>query len=115
MLNDISQIFTTDPAIFAGLVFVLSLIVGIFLNFVIYRLPIILEREWRAQATEVLSADLDPSTAVAPSAPFTLSKPRAACPQCKAPIKAWQNIPVISWLLLRGRCAACKTRISVRY
>jgi leader peptidase (prepilin peptidase)/N-methyltransferase len=49
------------------------------------------------------------------AARFTLSVPRSACPACKAPITAWQNIPVVSWLFLRGRCAACKTRISARY
>jgi leader peptidase (prepilin peptidase) / N-methyltransferase len=115
MLNDVTQMFTIDPAIFAGFVFLLGLIVGSFLNVVIYRLPIVLEREWRSQATEVLSTGADAPTAIADIAPFTLSKPRSACPQCKAPIKAWQNIPVISWLMLRGRCASCKTKISSRY
>jgi len=115
MLNDIAQIYTSDPAIFAGSVFLLGLVVGSFLNVVIYRLPIILEREWRTQATEVLSTGLEGAAAAAPPSTFTLSKPRSACPQCKAPIKAWQNIPVISWLVLRGRCAACKTKISARY
>jgi leader peptidase (prepilin peptidase)/N-methyltransferase len=115
MLNDITQMFTTNPAIFAGFVFVLGLIVGSFLNVVIYRLPIILEREWRSQATEVLAGGPEAFTPVAPFEPFTLSKPRSACPQCKTPIKAWQNIPVVSWLVLRGRCAACKTKISSRY
>ena len=115
MLNDIAQIYTFNPAIFAGSVFVLGLIVGSFLNVVIYRLPVILEREWRTQAAEVLSAASETGATEAPSPPFTLSRPRSACPQCKAPIKAWQNIPVVSWLLLRGRCASCKTKISARY
>lgn len=115
MLNDIAQMFTTDPAIFAGFVFILGLIVGSFLNVVIYRLPVILEREWRAQATEVLAIGPDSITTVSADSPFTLSKPRSACPTCKAPIKAWQNIPVISWLALRGRCASCKAKISPRY
>jgi len=116
MLNDIAQTYTSDPALFAGSVFVLGLIVGSFLNVVIYRLPIILEREWRTQATEVLSTGSEAADAtLAPSPPFTLSKPRSACPNCKAPIAALQNIPVISWLVLRGRCASCKTKISARY
>jgi leader peptidase (prepilin peptidase) / N-methyltransferase len=115
VLSDIARIYSSDPAIFAGSVFLLGLVVGSFLNVVVYRLPIILEREWRAQATEVLSADLEASTPVASLAPFTLSRPRSACPQCKSPIKAWQNIPIISWLVLRGRCASCKTKISARY
>ncbi len=93
----------------------LGLIVGSFLNVVIYRLPIILEREWQSQAAEVLISSNATTTVPAPPEPFTLSTPRSTCPACKAPIKAWQNIPVVSWLALRGRCAACKTKISVRY
>jgi leader peptidase (prepilin peptidase) / N-methyltransferase len=114
MLNDIVALYTSEPALFAGSVFLLGLMVGSFLNVVIYRLPIILEREWRSQATEVLAA----GTASAPPPPverFTLSTPRSACPSCKTPIKAWQNIPVVSWLALRGRCASCKAKISARY
>jgi leader peptidase (prepilin peptidase) / N-methyltransferase len=122
MLNDLAALFASEPALFAVSVFLLGLVVGSFLNVVIYRLPIILEREWQSQAAEVLSADAaapvsapSPTLTPAPPARFTLSTPRSACPNCKAPIKAWQNIPVVSWLALRGRCAACKTRISPRY
>lgn len=102
----------------------MGLLVGSFLNVVIYRLPLILEREWQSQAADVLSANVAapgdgalpaPAPAPAPQARFTLSTPRSACPNCKAPIKAWQNIPVLSWLVLRGRCASCSTKISVRY
>ena len=114
MLNDVALLYSSSPALFAGSVFLIGLIVGSFLNVVIYRLPIILEREWRTQAAEVLSAGTA-LTAEPAQAPFSLSTPRSACPQCKAPITAWQNIPVVSWLMLRGRCAACKTKISVRY
>jgi leader peptidase (prepilin peptidase)/N-methyltransferase len=119
MLNDLSALYSGDPALFAGSVFLLGLVVGSFLNVVIYRLPIILERDWRSQASELLSsgkgATAATQTAQTARARFTLSTPRSACPSCKAPIKAWQNIPVLSWLLLRGRCASCKTKISVRY
>jgi leader peptidase (prepilin peptidase) / N-methyltransferase len=103
--------------LFAGSVFVLGLVIGSFLNVVIYRLPIMLEREWRAQAAELLPAAGDAATAAPPVTQerFTLSTPRSACLSCKAPIKAWQNIPLISWLLLRGRCASCTAKISVRY
>ena len=104
MLNDMVVLYTTDPALFAGSVFLLGLIVGSFLNVVIYRLPVILEREWRSQAADVLSTSADPA-APASIEPFTLSTPRSACPNCKAPVTALQNIPVISWLVLRGRCA----------
>jgi leader peptidase (prepilin peptidase)/N-methyltransferase len=117
MLNDLAALYTASSLLFVGSVFVLGLVIGSFLNVVIYRLPIMLEREWRAQAIELLpSADSAATTITSePAERFSLSTPRSACPACKAPIKAWQNIPVISWLVLRGRCAACKARISARY
>ena len=114
MLDDVAALLATDPALFAGFAFLLGLIVGSFLNVVIYRLPIMLEREWRSQAAEVLASSTTPSNTT-PAAKFNLIIPRSACPNCKAPIKAWQNIPVVSWLVLRGRCASCKVKISVRY
>jgi leader peptidase (prepilin peptidase) / N-methyltransferase len=115
MLNDAIVVYSSSPALFAGSVFLLGLIIGSFLNVVIYRLPIILEREWRSQASEVLASDVEPAVPAAPLARFTLSTPRSACPSCKSPITALQNIPVISWLALRGRCASCKAKISARY
>jgi leader peptidase (prepilin peptidase)/N-methyltransferase len=121
MLNDLAAVYSANVALFATSVFVLGLVVGSFLNVVIYRLPIMLEREWRAQAAEFspangpTAAEPAASSAEPPQAPFSLSVPRSACPACKAPISAWQNIPVVSWLALRGRCANCKTRISARY
>ena len=115
MLNDIALLYASSPALFAGSVFLLGLIIGSFLNVVIYRLPIILEREWRSQASEVLAAGTEPSAPAASVERFTLSTPRSACPNCKAPITALQNIPVVSWLVLRGRCASCKAKISPRY
>jgi leader peptidase (prepilin peptidase) / N-methyltransferase len=113
MLNDVVVLYSSSPAVFAGSVFLLGLIIGSFLNVVIYRLPIILEREWRSQATEVLATE--PQAPTAALERFTLSTPRSACPNCKAPITAVQNIPVLSWLVLRGRCASCKVKISARY
>jgi leader peptidase (prepilin peptidase) / N-methyltransferase len=117
MLNGLAGLYTDNLMLFAGSVFVLGLVIGSFLNVVIYRLPIMLEREWRSQAMELLSdGETSAAAALQPiPEPFTLSTPRSACPACKAPIKAWQNIPLISWLLLRGHCAACKANISVRY
>jgi leader peptidase (prepilin peptidase)/N-methyltransferase len=117
MLNDLAAWYSEHAVLFAGSVFILGLVVGSFLNVVIYRLPIILEREWRMQATELLPpAAADAVLAgVDVSARFTLSVPRSACPACNAPITAWQNIPIVSWLVLRGRCAACKAPISARY
>ena len=115
MLNDVVLLYSSSPALFAGSIFLLGLIIGSFLNVVIYRLPIMLELEWRSQATEVLAAGAEPSAAAVPRERFTLSTPRSACPNCKAPITALQNVPVISWLVLRGRCASCKAKISARY
>jgi leader peptidase (prepilin peptidase)/N-methyltransferase len=117
MLSDLPVLYAEHIALFAGSIFVLGLVVGSFLNVVIYRLPIILEREWRDQATELLPTALVQTAVAGADTPsrFTLSVPRSACPACKAPITAWQNIPVVSWLLLKGRCAACKTKISARY
>jgi leader peptidase (prepilin peptidase)/N-methyltransferase len=118
MLSDLAAMYIGNPALFAGSVFILSLMVGSFLNVVIYRLPIMLERDWRAQAAEILPSAAGAeaaSTSQAAPQKLTLSTPGSACPACKAPIKAWQNIPVVSWLFLRGRCAACQTKISLRY
>jgi leader peptidase (prepilin peptidase)/N-methyltransferase len=91
----------------------LGLLIGSFLNVVIYRLPVMMEREWRSQAREVL-ADT-PAPAEDDDAEFNLLRPRSRCQSCGTQIAAWHNIPVISWLLLRGRCAACGTGISPRY
>jgi leader peptidase (prepilin peptidase)/N-methyltransferase len=121
MLNDLAALYAGNLPLFAGSAFLLGLVIGSFLNVVIYRLPIMLERDWRSEAAELLSGGGAAETPVpAPTADpapagFTLSSPRSACPVCKAPIKAWQNIPVVSWLLLRGRCAGCKSPISARY
>jgi leader peptidase (prepilin peptidase) / N-methyltransferase len=115
MLNDVVFLYVSSPAVFAGSIFILGLIIGSFLNVVIYRLPIILEREWRSQASEVLAAGAEPAAPAVRADRFTLSTPRSACPTCKAPITALQNIPVLSWLALRGRCASCKAKISARY
>ncbi|MBV6415781.1 MAG: Type 4 prepilin-like proteins leader peptide-processing enzyme [Steroidobacteraceae bacterium] len=89
--------------------FVLGLLIGSFLNVVVHRTPIILDRQWRRQCDELAGRET-------PAAPrFDLVVPRSACPACKAPIRAIHNVPVLSWLALRGRCASCKARISARY
>ena len=108
------DVFASSPAFFAGSCFVVALLVGSFLNVVIHRLPIMLERRWRADCTELFGAD---AGTVPPKeeSPFNLVVPRSACPACRAPITAWQNIPLVSYLLLRGRCAGCGVRISARY
>ena len=97
-----------EPALFTGLVFLLGLAVGSFLNVVIHRLPRMMEAEWQAQC-----AELRGDAAVLPSC--TLATPPSSCPACGHRITALENIPVLSWLWLRGRCSACGTRISARY
>ena len=96
-------------AAYPWLALVLGLCVGSFLNVVIHRLPLMMEREWTAQCAELRGE-------VAPDhAPLNLSQPRSRCPACGHAISALQNIPLLSFLWLRGRCAACSTRISGRY
>ena len=101
------ELLASSPAVFVGTSLVLALAVGSFLNVVIYRLPVMLDRAWREQCRE-LSSDAAAATlpAAAPQS-FNLAVPRSACPACRAPITALQNIPLISWLVLRGRCANC--------
>jgi leader peptidase (prepilin peptidase)/N-methyltransferase len=119
-------LLASSPGFFITLALLLGLLVGSFLNVVIYRLPLMLERQWRAQCAELAtSSHGTPGTTMqagragsaepAPEPQFNLIVPRSACPACKAPIRAWHNIPVLSWLLLRGRCADCSARISIRY
>jgi len=98
---------------------VLGLLVGSFVNVVIYRVPIMLNRDWRAQCAELAAEDgtVATPTEPEPSTPprFNLIVPRSACPACHRPIRAIENIPVLSWLFLRGKCAGCGARISWRY
>ena len=87
-----------------------GLLFGSFLNVVIHRLPLMLERRWAAEC-----AELSGQPAPYEGTPLNLLKPRSRCPACKAPIHWYQNLPVLSWLVLRGRCAACGKGISARY
>lgn len=98
-----------DPAVFALAAGLLGLMVGSFLNVVIHRLPIMMERDWALQCAE-LRGETPPAFE-----PLTLAKPRSRCPQCGHPIAALENIPIISWVLLRGRCKGCAAPISLRY
>jgi len=109
------ELLASSPGLFIGTCVVLGLAVGSFLNVVIYRLPVMLERQWRAQCAETAG---DANAATLPAgvpARFNLVVPRSACPSCRAPIGALQNIPLLSWVLLRGRCARCGAAISIRY
>ncbi|ALS31770.1 leader peptidase (prepilin peptidase) / N-methyltransferase [Pseudoalteromonas translucida KMM 520] len=95
-----------------------SLCVGSFLNVVIYRLPLMMQREWQGECRLLLESELK-SNNTGENEPlnstFNLIKPNSTCPKCKTAIKAWQNIPVISWLFLKGKCASCSNPISARY
>ena len=101
---------------FTGTSLVLGLVMGSFINVVIHRLPVMLERQWRDECAQY-GAGAAPAAADATALPerYNLVVPRSACPACKAPITALQNIPVISWLVLRGRCASCGQPIPMRY
>lgn len=93
---------------------ILGLLVGSFLNVVIYRLPVMLEREWTTQCETLLESGSG-NTEEPEQPPFNLVTPNSHCPKCDAAIKPWQNIPVISYLMLGGKCHNCKTPISKRY
>jgi leader peptidase (prepilin peptidase)/N-methyltransferase len=92
----------------------LGLLVGSFLNVVIYRLPVMLEREWRQQSRELL-AEGDTEAEPDSEPRFNLVTPRSRCPSCGTQIAAVHNIPLFSWLLLGGKCASCQAPISARY
>jgi Type II secretory pathway, prepilin signal peptidase PulO and related peptidases len=91
---------------------VFGLVIGSFLNVVVHRLPIMLDRAWRAEVSE--AAD-QPQEEDGLPARYNLWVPRSACPHCGHVLSAWENLPVLSYLLLRGRCSACKARVSLRY
>lgn len=108
------DIFVQNPFVFFVSVFVISLCVGSFLNVVVYRLPIMMRNQATADYFDITEqkAELEK---LEQQAPFNLMTPNSACPKCRTPIKPWQNIPVISYLWLKGKCAKCKTHISARY
>jgi leader peptidase (prepilin peptidase)/N-methyltransferase len=125
VLEIFAEAFRASPGLFTGFGFLLGLVVGSFLNVVALRLPVMLRRSWRAQCAALMADDeagaggvgredgrLD---AAGEEPPLTLVRPRSRCPGCGHEIRAHENIPVVSWLFLRGRCSACGTRISVRY
>lgn len=90
---------------------VLGLMVGSFLNVVIHRLPIMMERQWQQECQHFLHPDQPPEELPV----YNLATPASACPNCGHKIRPWQNIPVLSYLLLGGKCAGCRTTISIRY
>ena len=94
----------------------LGLLVGSFLNVVIYRVPLMIDRDMRVECAYFAAAEAgQPLTEAPQEPPFNLMVPRSACPMCKRPIRALENVPVLSWLVLGGKCAGCKAPISFRY
>ncbi|MCW2269719.1 MULTISPECIES: prepilin peptidase [Pseudomonas] len=107
---DLMDSLASQPLLYMCFAVVLGLIVGSFLNVLVHRLPIMLQRQWQAEAREVLGlpAEAEPER-------YDLCLPASQCPQCGHRIRPWENIPVLSYLLLRGRCSSCRSAISVRY
>lgn len=108
-LVPLSTVLNNEPVIFITLSVILGLIVGSFLNVVIHRLPKMMEQEWHNNCLELQGKEAPEQTK------YTLSKPRSACPKCQHQISALENIPILSYLILGGKCKACKTKISIRY
>jgi leader peptidase (prepilin peptidase)/N-methyltransferase len=108
-MSETFQLLSSFPPAFTLLCVILGLVVGSFLNVVIYRLPKMMERDWQLQCAELTGQE------VASQARFNLLVPRSACPHCGHMIGALENIPVISYLLLRGKCKGCQAPISLRY
>lgn len=114
----ILQLLQQSPTTLTTICFVLGLLVGSFLNVVIYRLPLMLQRDWRQQCCEFLEIE-DPQPAEEKNpllrTDLSLAQPASHCPQCQHTIRAWENIPLISYALLAGKCASCKVKIPIRY
>ncbi len=106
------ELFSQSAALFIAVIFALGLVIGSFLNVVIHRLPLMMEVEWREQCAELSK---QPPAENLPKGRFNLIIPQSHCPSCGQAIRYWQNIPVISYLSLGGRCANCGASISARY
>lgn len=108
-MNSLVELLAQSPPVAIGVAAVFGLLVGSFLNVVILRLPKMIEAQWQAEIAEQRGEELAPQPA------FNLVTPRSHCPKCGHQIRAWENIPVVSWLMLRGRCSGCGTAIPLRY
>ena len=110
-MQDLIQYFIQNPTALYSAVGLFSLCIGSFLNVVIYRTPKMMEQEWRTDCQMFLH----PEQPIIDETKLSLSKPDSTCPKCHQPIRWYQNIPVISWLVLRGKCGNCQNPISIRY
>lgn len=113
-MSDFIYLLESNDLFFYGLIFILSLMIGSFLNVVIYRLPKMLEQGWYQECREFLADELKHSSQK-DEVQLTLSTPNSTCPHCQHSIRFYENIPVISWLFLKGKCSQCKNKISARY
>ncbi|VAW99097.1 Leader peptidase (Prepilin peptidase) / N-methyltransferase [hydrothermal vent metagenome] len=116
----IITLFQNEPTLFYSFIFILGLLIGSFINVVIYRLPKILKKTWQSDCEEFLNEinnkpQLDSKEGDTPVTKYNLSTPRSTCPECGHLISAIENIPVISYVFLKGKCRECNTKISVRY
>ncbi|KOR31213.1 methyltransferase [Achromatium sp. WMS2] len=109
----IPDVILNTPQVWYALSAGLGLLVGSFLNVLVYRLPLILTRRWTQDCTEFLG-HVTPQHTLIPTT-LSLARPGSHCPECKHPLQPWENIPILSYLWLRGRCSACNTGISLRY
>ena len=113
---DITTAMQSQQWFYLTTVGLVSLCVGSFLNVVIYRLPLMMQQEWQSECRLLLEDELTAKpTQASNSESFNLVKPNSTCPKCKTAIKPWQNIPIISWIVLKGKCANCSNPISARY
>ncbi len=112
LFQEVVLAFQLSSGLFYSWILFVGLCVGSFLNVVIYRLPVMLENEWRSDCRQFLELDTENDKQ---QQTFNLAVPASSCPHCGHKIRLWENIPVISYLLLKGRCSNCKTHISVQY
>lgn len=110
-MHELISYFISNPTALYLAVGLFSLCIGSFLNVVIYRTPKMMEQEWRTDCQMLLH----PDQAIIDESKITLSKPDSTCPKCQSPIRWYQNIPVVSWLILKGKCGSCQNPISCRY
>lgn len=114
-MTDFITLMNHSPVFFYGITFVFSLMIGSFLNVVIFRLPKMLEQGWKRECREFLADEVTTPTNTGDEEIITLSTPSSTCPSCQHKIRFYENIPLISWLFLRGKCSQCQSKISLRY
>lgn len=115
---EIFDLLSASPCFLLTVCIILGLLVGSFLNVVAYRLPIMLQRDWREQCCDYLEIENttpDSNESSAKFKVFNLQKPDSHCPLCNHKLRAWENVPVLSYLFLRGKCSKCKAKISICY